>query len=516
MRMVPSGARHLLAAALLAAALLALLGGRASAQCELQDLAPPTPATFGNFVAQDGARLVVAGYGSVHVYRQAGRTAFHEQELAVPGFELGSSQIRALALDGDRLAVTMGSVDRPGMVHVYERGPGGWAETSAIEGGRHDTNFGDALALAGELLAVADPREDSGALRYTGAVHVYEHHEGLWSESTRLVPAFVRATEGFGAALDFDGDRLAVGATLFADLPRRAYVFERTDAGWRESRLAAPAGVSSEFGRSLDLHGDRLLISDPSFLHGFGGAWIYDFDGVAWSRSAALAPRPDEHGRFGAAVALGGDGDVALIGAPWDGERALYAGAVHVFEQVAGAWVLREKLLPDGPRASIQFGQAVSCEGDLALVGMPGGERASSYSPRESLCRTLFAQPEKVSLTRGGRQTLRLNPGREHAGRTFVLMGSATGFEPGIALGGVRIPLVPDAYFWLSLLPHRRSPLVNNVGVLGRLPPQAEVTIDVPPGTSLALAGLTLYHAFVVLERGIVDVSNVRTLALVP
>jgi hypothetical protein len=42
------------------------------------------------------------------------------------------------------------------------------------------------------------------------------------------------------------------------------------------------------------------------------------------------------------------------------------------------------------------------------------------------------------------------------------------------------------------------------------------VTIDVPPGTDLALAGLTLYHAFVVLDGGVAHVSNATTLTLVP
>lgn len=57
---------------------------------------------------------------------------------------------------------------------------------------------------------------------------------------------------------------------------------------------------------------------------------------------------------------------------------------------------------------------------------------------------------------------------------------------------------------------------MNDLGVLRAHAPRAEVTIDVPPGTDLALAGLTLHHACVVLERGTTHVSNARTLTLVP
>jgi len=43
-----------------------------------------------------------------------------------------------------------------------------------------------------------------------------------------------------------------------------------------------------------------------------------------------------------------------------------------------------------------------------------------------------------------------------------------------------------------------------------------QISRNEPSGLGPALIGRTLYHAFLVVDRGIVDVSNVRALELVP
>jgi hypothetical protein len=214
--------------------------------------------------------------------------------------------------------------------------------------------------------------------------------------------------------------------------------------------------------------------------------------------------------RFGWSVDL--DRERLAVGAPLFTVPG--SGLVQRFQKQASGWQRLESLLPTRPAVHGHFGTGLACAGELAVIAE--GASVTTVSLRQSLCRTLLAQPATLSLTNGGRHTLRLNPGREHAGRRFLLMGSASGDSPGFRLGAARIPLVPDAYLASSLPGRRRPPFVNNFGLLGANAPQAEVTIDVPPGTDLALAGLVLHHAFVVLERGVVHVSNTRTLTLVP
>ena len=58
----------------------------------------------------------------------------------------------------------------------------------------------------------------------------------------------------------------------------------------------------------------------------------------------------------------------------------------------------------------------------------------------------LWADVYQLSLKQAGSQKLTLNAGKQHARRSYWIFGSVTGTRPGINLGGVHIPLVPDLY----------------------------------------------------------------------
>lgn len=491
-----------------------------AAQCELQTLTGPAggPLGFGRHVAQDGDRLVVASDTSVRVYVREGLTSYLEQELTLPGHVPGAFRVQDVALSGNTLAVAASTPER---VHLFERRLGAWQQVEEVWPLFDELQFGQSIALdastggTARLAVVAQMRTPAPS---PYVVVIFEDL-GRWRRVVRLAPP-AGAGERFGAAVDLDGPRLAVGVrgSSSAPEPGLAYVFERNPAGWERQELVSARLALDGFGWELDLRGDRLVIGGPSPTPG-ELARVFDFDGATWRETGALVA-PNTVSGTGAAgsveVVLAEDG-LVLAGCWWDDERARDAGAVHVFEESAGAWSRRAKLHSPAPASNEGFGVSMSCDGDLALLGSLNDGVARTYSPRASACRTLSSSPAEISLSAGGRQTLRLNPGRALAGHTFWLLGSASGFDPGFRLLGVRVPLVPDGYFRMSLPGQRTAPFVNNVGVLRAPSPQAEVTIDVPPGTSPALAGLTLYHSFVVFDGGaVVHASNVRTLKLVP
>lgn len=494
--------------------LAAALSAVPLAQCELQTLTPPpsNPPGFGPRIAQDGNTFVIATEGSLLVYRQEGLTAFLDQEIPLGEFVPDVVRIHSIVMSGSFLAV---AVDGAPSVIVYEDMAGEWRRADRFWPGLGELHFGREIALDGRRIAVLAHEDDGNGVPYPSVVFVYERDVFGWTRTARLESP-LGAGEAFGAALDLDGDRLAVGVAGEARsrTPGHAYVFERTAAGWQRhdvvSALAAPAG----FGLELDLFGDQLVIGGRSSTPG-GLARVFEHDGTAWLETAELVTADVLESFSSVSVAVSDD-DLVLAGLPSNDDRARDGGTVHVFERRAGAWHEVEKLHPSTPTLLQGFGQTVSCDGDLALVGSVNGGMVRTYSAREMACRTLSASSAEVSLTAGGRQTLRLNPGRAFAGRRFLLLGSATGFDPGFRLARWRVPLLRDWYFELSLPGQRSAPFVNNLGVLQASAPQASVTLDVPPGTSLALAGLKLYHAFVVLDHGVAHVSNVTTLTLVP
>jgi hypothetical protein len=132
-----------------------------------------------------------------------------------------------------------------------------------------------------------------------------------------------------------------------------------------------------------------------------------------------------------------------------------------------------------------------------------------------SIVLTLTSSTPTMSLLAGGAHVMTMDGGPEHAGFAYVLAGSVTATSPGIPLGpGLIVPLFPDWYFELSLMP---NPFLS--GTQGSLDSGgvATATLTLPPGMDPALQGATVWHAFVALSPTEVRlVSNPDALTFVP
>lgn len=129
----------------------------------------------------------------------------------------------------------------------------------------------------------------------------------------------------------------------------------------------------------------------------------------------------------------------------------------------------------------------------------------------------LSGTPSSLSLTTGGVHTLALDLGSANAGLLYLVLGSRTGWAPGLAVGSVTVPLVPDGWFDFTLAFFNQAQLGNTLGALdsnGR----ATATLTVPPGLTPTLAGEVFHHAAVLLDASlaVVDATNPVPLTLVP
>ena len=123
-----------------------------------------------------------------------------------------------------------------------------------------------------------------------------------------------------------------------------------------------------------------------------------------------------------------------------------------------------------------------------------------------------------VALQTGGFQTLFLDAGPAAAGLPYLVLGSASGTVPGIALGGGAVlPLNPDAYLALTLETPQGPPVWNGLGTFDAAG-SALALIAVPPNLNPGLAGLTLHHAWAGLPAWPLPpfASNAAPLTLLP
>lgn len=199
-----------------------------------------------------------------------------------------------------------------------------------------------------------------------------------------VIPFDADGNERMGSSLVFDGSRLIAGApgdlgATAAQILGAAYVYAPTGPGgsWEHQQKLKPASLEQRdrFGTAMDLAGSTLVVGAPGEAGAlqFSSGKVYVFDEVAagqWSEVALLTPSDGNLGdRFGASIAL--DGDRMIVGAPGHDSAGVNAGAVYVFERVAGSWTEAQKIERPAGVTGPGFGQAVAADAGRVCIGGP-------------------------------------------------------------------------------------------------------------------------------------------------
>ncbi len=334
----------------------------------------------------------------------------------------------AIALDLDATSITVAVTPDGGETRRYHVVVRRTVEmTQAAYGKAHNTNGGDGfayrVALSGDTLAVAAPKEDSTATsvdgneddnsaKDSGAVYVFRLTGGTWVQEAYLKASNTEAGDRFGIDVALSGDTIAVGAfredsaSIGADGGEddntakdsgAVYVFRRTDGTWAQEAYlkASNAGAGDDFGWRLALSGDTLAVGafkedsattgvdgdqDDNSASDSGAVYVFRRDEDGWTQEAYLkASNTDRGDNFGVDVALSGDTlavgayDEASASTGVDGDQednsADGSGAVYVFRRTGDRWVQEAYIKPSNSDVQDRFGEAVSISGDILAVG---------------------------------------------------------------------------------------------------------------------------------------------------
>lgn len=393
-RLAPTG--FLLALALCAGAVTA--GTPAPAQSPLPVTNAQAWEAWGSAVAVDGDTAVVAssyadvgavdGAGVANVYVRANGVWTLQARLSAADPKPFSNYARALAIAGDTIVVGAasadGAVSSSGAVYVYTRSGTTWTQSAKLSAsdGEGFSDFGLAVALAGDRIAVGAPSTFVGKENVQGAVYVYAKNGAAWSQEAKLIASDGAAFHNLGRAVAIDGDTIVAGAQQASGngmpFAGAAYVFVRGGGTWTEQAklAAADAGFGDEFGYALAFAGDTALVgaraADVDGAVDQGAAYAFVRSGATWTQTAKLVATGGEAGdAFGTSVALSGDN--AAIGAPGAGSINgvdLDRGAVFAFSR-SGAWSPSTRISAFDAAQGDAFGASVALDGTLAIAGSP-------------------------------------------------------------------------------------------------------------------------------------------------
>jgi len=285
-----------------------------------------------------------------------------------------------------------------------------------------------------------------------GAAWVFARSNGVWTQQGgKLLSADAvgLAQQGTSVALSADGSTAIVSGPYDNSSAGAVWVYTGCGGVWTQqgSKLVGSGAGSSGtlFGAAVALSGDgNTAIVGAPFDSGVGvldsdqgAAWIFTRVGGVWTQQGnklvGIGDVPHDGPEQGYSVALSGNGNTALIGSP---QSDLGAGGAWVFTRSRGVWSQHGGLLvganPSGAHSLQGQSLALSGDGNTVMLGGPSDNSALGAS-------WVFAQPAPLSLQVSPINNIVSagNPGGPFAPSSFQYQLSANGGTANYAITGV-------------------------------------------------------------------------------
>ncbi|MFN8004776.1 MAG: putative Ig domain-containing protein, partial [Acidobacteriota bacterium] len=421
---------------------------------------------FGYAVAVDGNTVLVGAYranitaadqGAAYVFTVHDSLHHEQQKLFAPDGKAQEVFGDAVALDADTLAIgadeaLVNNQSLRGAVYIFVRSGTTWTfqqKVVAPDGAASD-QFGQAVALDGDTLAVGAYKDDIGGNQDQGSVYVFTRSGTSWTFQQKLTAAGIDGLplDKLGTAVALRDQTLLAGAPGYSGGRGTVFVFTRNGTLWQEQlKLSAnDAAAGDAFGSAVAFRGEMAIIGAPADDNGTkidqGSAYIFARNGTNWAfQQKLLANDGAADDYFGGAVAI--KGDTVAVGAPLanigtQGDQ----GAAYVFTRQNAAWTQSPKLFANDGSQGYHFGQSVALDDGILAVGAPLDNQARGAAYIYTGLGTLWAFQQKLL----GSDTVRddyLGSSVAVAGDTIAVGASGDDFSDGVNKGSTYVFVSP-------------------------------------------------------------------------
>ncbi len=366
---------------------------------------------------------------------------FQQDEKLTANDETGVGNFGAsVALSSDGNTALVGAIadnENLGAAWVFVRSGQTWTQqggklTGAGESAAGQFGWSVALSADGNTALIGAPTDNSGS-GSNGAAWVFVRSGQTWTQQSAKITASGESGEGdFGVtvALSVDGNTALIGAPADDGRIGAAWAFTRTGSAWTQQGEKLTTGPQNEsyvdFGASVALSGDgnTALIGAPSSYRAVGAAFLFARSGQTWTKQQEILGAGElEAGEFGSSVAISSDGNTALVGALLDNNAT---GAAWAFVREGQTWSQQGAKLTGAGESTNGglFGASValSSDGNTALVGAYNDHQLNH--PREGSA-FLFARSGGIWTQQGEKLMASDETGAGYFGRSVALSADA-------------------------------------------------------------------------------------------
>lgn len=318
------------------------------------------------------------------------------------------------------------SANNAGAAYVYVRNGGRWIQQAYLKASNTGAmdEFGIAVAIDGDTIAVGAYREDSGSpgvngdqsnnsVSNSGAVYVFVRNGTEWTQQAYLKASNPGVNDGYAFRVAISGETIVVGA--FAEDSSAtgvngsqgngsnnsgaAYVFVRNGTTWSQQAYlkASNTGSGDDFGLGVAIGGDTIAIGAPgessnatgvngnqmnNGASSSGAVYVFVRNGTTWSQQAYIkASNTGAGDDFGYSLAIEGntlavgahreDGGSTGVDGDQSSNSAMDSGAVYLFERIGANWSQTAYLKASNAGLDDLFGESIAMSGNLVAVGAP-------------------------------------------------------------------------------------------------------------------------------------------------
>lgn len=349
-----------------------------------------------SITAQSTAAILVTLVCAIPLTRAAAQMdrdplAWMEQKVTASDGTQNSYFGSATALDGATALIGAdGENSFQGAAYIFTESNGDWQQTQQLmaKTGQAGDEFGYRTALLGDTAVIGAFSATVNGNTSQGAAYVFNKTKKKWREGQELTANDGAVFDNFGAAVAISADTIAVGANgaTVGGNPAQGtvYVFNYANGIWSQTqKLTANDGASYDnFGLSVALDGSTILVGSPRATIGShsaqGAVYVFTNSGGIWSLAQKLTSSDGAaNDGVGQSVAL--ENNIALVGAYFATVNSHSGqGAAYIFTRMNNVWSQTQKLTSSQGEADDYFGNTVALDGKTALIGADGSTVGSN------------------------------------------------------------------------------------------------------------------------------------------
>lgn len=289
---------------------------------------------------------------------------------------------------GEIQGTTDGNIDQGAAFVISQAADPEWSLRDALLGSNDAyAHYGYATALnsSGFWAMVGAPDTDVDGMDDQGAVYMSTYVAGVgYVQDTRLTVVSTHSDALYGTSVDISDDGLtfivgAPGAYVGAVNQGAAYVYIRSGSDWVLQDTLTHTGASGdEFGHAVALSGDGniAVIGAPMVDNGgdgnVGKVFIYTRSAGVWTQTGSFARPLNAGAQYGKALAINSEGDQILVGTRETVSGHANQGAVHHY-YYSGGWNYGGAITSLDGAANDYFGTSISMNdvGTFAVISAP-------------------------------------------------------------------------------------------------------------------------------------------------